>query len=295
MIDYCYYPLIPIGTRCWEQFARPGTVGRSGPKLMRNPKLPNRKGRRILCIGCSFTTADVRNAGSTDNPEIAKPQHAYPSILGSLLPNDDVWNCGLCGGGTYVHYKYRLSDYIKAKPDIVILQIMEPNRIPSVFLPEKLFLQHCGNDENEFAWNSNAPPDSLLNAWIESHRKTWDAPKAVIRKIIDSDWAYIKMLYDELKCKFIFMINNQRYPHSWYSHVGYDIEFVKSRCEHIGESKLVVTKFGESTEDVTCHPTIERHKATAYLLKMTIDQLDNNYEMVEVSNNKNYSATVYSF
>ena len=131
--------------------------------------------------------------------------------------------------------------------------------------------------------------------WFENHKKTWDAPKAVIRKIIDSDWAYIKMLYDELKCKFIYMINDQRYPYSWYSHVGYDIEFVKSRCEYIGESKLVVTKFDRSTEDGSDHPSIERHKATARLLKMAIGQLGSNYEMVEASNNKNYNATVYSF
>jgi hypothetical protein len=264
-------------------------------KLIKNPKPPNRKERRILCIGCSFTTADVGRAASTDNPEIARPQHAYPSILGSLLPNDDVWNCGLCGGGTYVHYKYRLSDYIKAKPDIVILQIMEPNRTPSVFLPEEIFRQSCGNDENEFAWHSNAPPPPYIPIWFENHRKTWDAPKAVIRKIIDSDWAYIKMLYDGLKCKFIYMINNQRYPYSWYAHAGYDIEFVKSRCEYIGKSKLVVTKFSELTEDNTGHPRIERHRATAYLLKTAINQLDDNYEMVEVSNNKNYNAAIYSF
>ena len=298
MNDSCYYPLIFSETvegdypviqdahvrhaGAYSTFLRP---------LIKNPKPPNRKGRRILCIGCSFTTADV----SRKIPGNAKPQHAYPSILGFLLPNDDIWNCGLCGGGTYVHHKYRLSDYIKAKPDIVILQIMEPNRTPSVFLPEEIIRQSCGNGENEFTWHSNTPPPPYLKVWLENHKKTWDAPKAVIRKIIDSDWAYIKMLYDELKCKFIFMINDQRYPYSWYSHVGYDIEFVKSRCEYIGESKLVVTKFGESTEDVTCHPTIERHKATAHLLKTTIGQLDDNYETVEVSNNKNYNAVIYSF
>lgn len=292
-----------------------------GPKLAKNTFPPDgRKNadNKILCIGCSFTAGDPFSSWRDVCCEIAKelnddvyleyadvikssvscapdkytdPLQTYPSFLGNMLRNHDVWNCGLCGAGSYLHYFYRLEDYVVLKPKTVIFQIMEPCRNPSFFLPETVFKNYCGST---FDWNSNGGGGEFKDYYFKMHNEMWDSPKFIIKNIINKDWFFIKKIYDTLQCKFVFLINNERYPIGWYKRAKYKspINEVVNRFKKFENSILVVTHFNQETEDASSHPGPMRHKMTAEVLEIALNA--EIYDGMEIHNSEGYSTTFYT-
>jgi len=293
-----------------------------GPKLAKNTFSPNERKNadsKILCIGCSFTAGDPFSSWHDVCLKIAKefnndayleyvnviesavcvsveytdPLQTYPSLLGSMLRDHDVWNCGLCGAGSYLHYFYRLEDYVALKPKTVIFQIMEPCRNPSFFLPESIFKSCAG--ASSLKWNSNGPPSAeLKDYYFKMHSELWHSPKFIIRRIIDKDWFYIKKVHDVLQCKFIFLINDERYPIGWYQQAKYKspVNEIINRCKKLKNSTVVVTRFGTKTEDVSAHPTPKRHKMTAEVLEIALNA--EVYDGMEIHNSEGYNTTFYT-
>ena len=333
--DTCHFPLLIDPN---FPLTKTKNVSKTlGPKLAKNTFSPNERknaDNKILCIGCSFTAGDPFSSWRNVCFKIAKefnndayleyvktiessvcvsheytdPLQTYPSLLGGMSHDHDVWNCGLCGGGSYLHYFYRLKDYVALKPKTVIFQIMEPCRNPSFFLPESIFKNYCGNTlavsghlspveipegGGDFNWNSNGPGD-LQDYYFKMHSELWNSPKFIIRRIIDKDWFYIKKIHDALQCKFIFLINDERYPIGWYRKAKYKspVNEIINRCKKLKNSTLAVTQFDTETEDVSAHPTPKRHAMTAEILEIALNTEIHN-EM-EIYNSEGYSTTFYT-
>jgi len=296
-----------------------------GPKLAKNTFSPNERenaDNKILCIGCSFTAGDpfsswrdvcfkiakelnndaylkyakiIESSVSCSPHKYTDPLQTYPSFLGNALRNYDIWNCGLCGAGSYLHYFYRLKDYIALKPKTVIFQIMEPCRNPSFFLPESIFKNYCGNTFRIDQWGGELTDGrSRTEYYFKMHNEMWNAPRFIVRRIIDKDWFYIKKIYDALQCKFIFLINNDRYPIGWYRQAKYKspVNEIINRCKKFKNSTVVVTQFGAKTEDASAHPTPKRHRMTAEVLEIALNAEVHN-EM-EIHNSKGYNTTFYT-
>jgi hypothetical protein len=336
--DACYFPLlIDPNASLHDEQGRP--FGPGDLKLTENIFPPNERknaDNKILCIGCSFTAGDpfsswrdicfkiakefnndaylkyaeiIESSVPCSPYEYTDPLQTYPSFLGSMLRNYDVWNCGLCGAGSYLHYLYRLKDYVALKPKIVIFQIMEPCRNPSFFLPESVF-KNCGYDITTADGNT-LPGQAItrINQWggdladgrsrteyyFKMHNEMWHAPRFIVRRLINKDWFYIKKIYDALQCKFIFLINNERYPIGWYRQAKYKspVNEIINRCKKFKNSTVAVTQFDfETTEDVSDHPTPKRHMMTAEILEMALSTEIHN-EM-EIHNSEGYNTTFYT-